>query len=233
MNSDNEKKPVEAVASASIILLREVKAGFEVLMSRRSEKLRFAPGAYVFPGGKLDDEDFELAKKYVEGFNDGAYRMAALRELLEETNVEIPAQSASELSYFAHWITPPQSPKRFDTKFYLTATDSNHKLKPDGTETQEAVWVSPHEILRQEQEGSVKMMFPTRLNLMKLAQSATLSQALHNAEIENVVTVMPEKEMRGDDMWFTIPKLAGYPISEVKRDNIFELMGVEALSSSR
>lgn len=229
LNINQEKKPVLAYPSASIIVLRETEVSFEVLMARRSEKLRFAPGAYVFPGGKVDDEDYITADTHVAGYGDGAHRIAALRELAEETGVEIPLTLASNLSYFAHWITPPQSPKRFDTKFYLTHTSQAHVLKPDGTETQEAFWVDPHDMLKKEQEGEVKMMFPTRLNLMKLAQSTTMHQALHNAEEENIISVMPAMEMRGDEMWFTIPPLAGYPISEVKRDNIFELMGVKKI----
>jgi 8-oxo-dGTP pyrophosphatase MutT (NUDIX family) len=50
--------PVDAV---TIILLRKAEGketkGFEVLMVLRSSKSTFVPSAYVFPGGKVEEED--------------------------------------------------------------------------------------------------------------------------------------------------------------------------------
>jgi 8-oxo-dGTP pyrophosphatase MutT (NUDIX family) len=227
LDNINVKNPATAHASSSIILLRPSKTGFQVLMERRCQTLKFAPGAYVFPGGRVDDVDHENAKTYAGSFDDGAYRIAALRELAEETGVNLSASYAQELVYFAHWITPPQSPKRFETKFYLGQTTQDHILEKDDVETDEVCWVCPNEMLKQEEEGSVNMMFPTRLNLMKLIQSSTIEGALSKAKLEKVSTVMPEHEMRDGEMWFTIPKDAGYPLWEVKRENIFELMGVK------
>lgn len=47
--------------AATVILLREAQSqttgGFEVLMVLRSSKSAFVPGAYVFPGGKVERED--------------------------------------------------------------------------------------------------------------------------------------------------------------------------------
>jgi len=47
--------------AATVILLREPKTdrgrGFEVLMARRSSKSSFVPSSYVFPGGRVDEED--------------------------------------------------------------------------------------------------------------------------------------------------------------------------------
>ncbi len=47
--------------AATVILLREPKtdkgSGFEVLMARRSSKSSFVPSSYVFPGGRVDEED--------------------------------------------------------------------------------------------------------------------------------------------------------------------------------
>ena len=230
LDEKHKDKPAIAHPSSSIMLLRQekrVKSGFEVLMAKRSEDMRFAPGAYVFPGGRVDDADHDAATQHNISSEDAAYRIAALRELAEETGVEIAVERASELAYFAHWITPPESPKRFETKFYLGHTEEAHVLKSDDIETTEVSWVNPLSMLREEELGTVNMMFPTRLNLMKLAQSSTIEEAIARAKADNVTTVMPEHEMRGGEMWFTIPKSAGYPVFEVKRENIFELMGVK------
>jgi 8-oxo-dGTP pyrophosphatase MutT (NUDIX family) len=43
--------------SATVLLLRDVAGGFEVLLQRRSDESDVLGGAYVFPGGKVDRED--------------------------------------------------------------------------------------------------------------------------------------------------------------------------------
>ena len=49
--------------AATVMLLRpaEAGAGVEVLMLRRVAAMKFAPGAYVFPGGSVDPADYETA----------------------------------------------------------------------------------------------------------------------------------------------------------------------------
>ena len=74
----------EAWPAATVILLREVEGGFETFLMRRSKTMRFAPGMYVFPGGRVDDADFtgdELITGYIN---------CAVREVLEETGVTLP-----------------------------------------------------------------------------------------------------------------------------------------------
>ena len=43
--------------AATVMLMRDTPHGIEVLMTRRSMTASFAPGAYVFPGGGVDDLD--------------------------------------------------------------------------------------------------------------------------------------------------------------------------------
>ena len=46
--------------AATVLLLRDDPVGgFSVFMVQRSMKSSFMPGAYVFPGGKVEDEDAE------------------------------------------------------------------------------------------------------------------------------------------------------------------------------
>ena len=52
-----QREPVATRAAATILLLRDGQAGYEVLMTRRSPKASFAPGAFVFPGGAVDEAD--------------------------------------------------------------------------------------------------------------------------------------------------------------------------------
>ncbi len=58
----HEARPPAALRSAAtVLLLRDTAQGIEVLMTRRSTAASFAPGAYVFPGGGIDDLDHKHA----------------------------------------------------------------------------------------------------------------------------------------------------------------------------
>lgn len=56
---DGRLPPVTPRDAATVMLLRPAPAGPEVYMLRRLTSMAFAPGAYVFPGGKVDDRDAE------------------------------------------------------------------------------------------------------------------------------------------------------------------------------
>ena len=55
------RMPVPLRPAATVLLLRDTARGIEVLMTRRSTTASFAPGAYVFPGGGIDDLDRQHA----------------------------------------------------------------------------------------------------------------------------------------------------------------------------
>jgi 8-oxo-dGTP pyrophosphatase MutT (NUDIX family) len=50
--------PAEPRDAATVMVLRDAPAGVEVLMLLRPAAMKFAPGAYVFPGGSVDPADF-------------------------------------------------------------------------------------------------------------------------------------------------------------------------------
>ena len=93
----------EARQAASLILLRDSDAGPEVLLVRRNPQQRFMGGAWVFPGGALNDADADHAA-------------AAMRELEEEAGIRLSDSTAPVP--FSRWITPAQVKVRFDTWFF-------------------------------------------------------------------------------------------------------------------
>ena len=74
--------------AATVMLVRDTDAGVEVFMLRRSQRLVFTPGAYVFPGGFPVDV-VECAASRLLGVTSGglAYWVAAVRECFEEAGV--------------------------------------------------------------------------------------------------------------------------------------------------
>lgn len=93
---------------ASTVLIVREGAGVEVLMLRRNLNSDFVGGAYVFPGGGVDEGDVALADAVV-GLDDAAassrlglasgglaYYAAALRELFEEAGLLIACDENGE-----------------------------------------------------------------------------------------------------------------------------------------
>jgi 8-oxo-dGTP pyrophosphatase MutT (NUDIX family) len=50
--------------AATLILLDESSASPRIMMGRRSPKLVFMPGKYVFPGGRMESSDLRLARDF-------------------------------------------------------------------------------------------------------------------------------------------------------------------------
>jgi len=100
-------EPVVPRPAATVVLLRDGQAGPEVLLLLRQRRTGFVPGAYVFPGGRLDaaDDDARLAA-LVAGRHSAepprAYWAAAARELFEETGVLLARTAAGEPAPDAH-----------------------------------------------------------------------------------------------------------------------------------
>lgn len=81
----------DPIPAATLVIFRE-RAGAppELLMAERAGKMAFAGGALVFPGGRIDDGDRELATAFAElDPDDAAARIAAIRETIEESGLAI------------------------------------------------------------------------------------------------------------------------------------------------
>ena len=105
--------PVPAKPAATIALLRDSPSRMEILLLRRDRSASFVPGAYVFPGGRVDQADWtKTTLARVDGLTPEtaadrlgladtnppaiAYYVAALREAFEETGILIGVGPNSE-----------------------------------------------------------------------------------------------------------------------------------------
>jgi len=95
--------PVEPRAASTVVLLRDTDGGLEALLLRRHKRSGFAAGAWVFPGGVVDERDRDggllerlsgptpgqWARRLgiVDAGEALGYVAAAIREAFEETGI--------------------------------------------------------------------------------------------------------------------------------------------------
>ena len=88
----NTPQPAQ-IPAATVIVFRNAGDGNppELLMVTRSRSMTFAGGAAVFPGGRVDPADYDLAATLGTALppDEAAHRVAAIRETLEETGLAI------------------------------------------------------------------------------------------------------------------------------------------------
>ena len=242
-----------ATPAATLVVFRHDPAGgpAHILMVESSGSLAFAGGATVFPGGKVDPADHELAEAFMASTGlaldpaDAAGRITAVRETLEETGLvvgltgAIDADRAAaarrllldtgrladvleafawELDFdalvpFARWWPRHRNMRVFDTRFYLADLGTGAvEVTADTTENRHLFWASAAEALRLADEKAIKIIFPTRRNLERLAQFSHFAAAREHAQATPIVTVTPRIELRDGTRWLVIPSDAGYPV---------------------
>ncbi|HEV7888081.1 MAG TPA: hypothetical protein VGO92_11015 [Acidimicrobiales bacterium] len=246
--TDTPDMPVRDAATVMLVRDRADGSGMEVFMLRRNLNSDFVGGAFVFPGGAVDEADRHADLEAVcEGRSDDqasvllgvdrgglAYWVAAIRECFEEAGVllaydtdgdvisfkdpetaerfnihrkavdngearllEVCDQeglrlAVDQIHYFSHWITPVGPPRRYDTRFFVTAAPPEQVPLHDDRETIANTWIQPQEALDRHAKGEFEIIFPTIKNLEAIARfdrSADLLDAA--AAIEEVPTILP------------------------------------------
>ena len=248
----SDAQPATPRPASTMLLLRDAPAGPEIFMVVRHRAIEFAAGALVFPGGRVEAADAEIAAG-LAGTEDplGAFRVAAVRETFEECGLLLartlggvpldPAQGAAvgaahrdalnagargfaallqaeglvpdvgALVPFAHWVTPADLPKRFDTRFFLAPAPPGHAAAHDGREAVDSIWIPPARALEEADAGQHTLLFPTRMNLKRLIGAADMAAAMATAAARPVVTVQPQIETDAEGRKvLRIPLEAGY-----------------------
>jgi 8-oxo-dGTP pyrophosphatase MutT (NUDIX family) len=103
--------------SATLILIDRTEAVPKVLLGRRHERHRFMPGKFVFPGGRIEPSDRQMATlsalhdrhvarlmtkvRHASAAKVAGFALAAIRETYEETGLMLGVPSAKPIA------TPP------------------------------------------------------------------------------------------------------------------------------
>jgi 8-oxo-dGTP pyrophosphatase MutT (NUDIX family) len=167
---DNEPDDT-IVPAATVVLVRDADAGLETLMLHKNSKLAFG-GMWVFPGGRIDDEDRDGATSAED-----AARRAAVREAAEEADLRV---EASELAWIAHWTPPVGAPRRFATWFFVGPAPEG-AVTIDGGEIHDSAWMAPADALVRRDAGEVELAPPTWMTLRYLSQFASVADLMVDA----------------------------------------------------
>ncbi len=229
-----------AIPAATVIVMREGGGAPELLMVERAALMRFAGGALVFPGGRVDPADEALALEFEGEGDEIAARIAAIRETIEEAGVAVaidgPVEALSRLVQageafgpaladlgatldpdalvpFARWLPQGVAHRIFDTRFYLARAPRLAEPQVDGSENVRAFWARAQDVLDAADRGEARIIFPTRRNLERLAQFASFAEAVADAEAHPVRTITPWIETREGEAHLCIPDDLGYPVT--------------------
>jgi 8-oxo-dGTP pyrophosphatase MutT (NUDIX family) len=201
--------------AASVMVVRGNP--LEVLMIRRVETSSFVPSAWVFPGGVVDQIDEEVAREIADGSELATAKVAAVRELFEETGVWIgsPLEGSEQkrrrllagsvsirhlleeapvdletLVWTSRWVTPVGVPKRFDTWFFLAAAEGVD-ASAHAEEAVDLVWITPANALARHGAGDFPMVFPTIRNLEAIDGMPSVEELLESRRGATIPTLLP------------------------------------------
>ena len=206
--------------------------GMAVFPGGRVDPADFDLGAAV--GGPLDPEEaahqVAVVRETLEetglviglsGEIDAAKARAA-RNFLQETGELSPVVDhfgweleLDQLVPFARWFPKNENiPRVYDTRFYLADLGTGAvEIEADLSENTHLFWTTAQGALDAAEKGDIKIIFPTRRNLERLAQFDSFAEAKAQAEAIPVRTITPHMGERDGKTWLEIGEDLGYPVT--------------------
>ena len=124
------------------------------------------------------------------------------------------AFDVSGLHYWSHWLTPPRSPKRFDTRFFVARAPAGQEAVADYGEAVELMWLTPAEAVHADR--GLKLLPVTRHTLNDLARFADVEAALaHAAGLREIRRILPRRATSANGPRVVLPD--ELPYAEVGR----------------
>lgn len=163
----------KVVPAASVVLIRKSDSGFKVLLLKRNPELAYLGGAWVFPGGRVDENDLDGS---IGRESMAAAGKAAVRETEEECGLRL---SPRDLVPMSIWITPTGLPRRFSTHFFL-AVDNGGAVRVDGREILHHMWMSPDDALLAHRAGDMIFAPPNFVILTHLSGHRTVESVVEH-----------------------------------------------------
>ncbi len=110
-----------------------------------------------------------------DGVNDGSL------DFIDMVRAEGLQLDGSGVHYVSRWVTPLGPPRRYDTRFFVTAMPDGQVPLHDNDEAVHHEWVSPSEAIRLNETDEMLMMTPTISMLHRLAEFQSVDEAMASA----------------------------------------------------
>ena len=190
--------------AATVVMVRDGDSGLEALLVQRNKAVKHMGGMWVFPGGKVDEQDYPDDRDEY-----GAALNAAIRETREEAGLEV---SAGQLVYLSHWTTPEGAKKRFATWFFLTILEDGQEVSVDGGEIANHRWVKPEIAFAEmaDEQHPFRLMPPTYVSLVDIADCCNCLEARDLISAREVILYAPRMVFVEDGICFLYQGDAGY-----------------------
>jgi 8-oxo-dGTP pyrophosphatase MutT (NUDIX family) len=129
-------------------------------------------------------------------------RELSLAELLADRDLAVRSDL---LRPFAHWITPPVEPRRYDTKFFAAALPEGQEAQDVSGEADEVSWLTPAAALAEMRAGTRPMLPPTIHTLGQLEPFPDVASALAGSPPEPLHPISPTFTDEPDGRWAVLP----------------------------
>ena len=190
---------------------------------RRPGGADFAPGAYVFPGGVVHDEDSTWGDEIAA---------AAVREVFEEVGIllaragrrfprdrdcerirELVAGGSSftdalrssgmepaldRLVLLTRWVTPAAMRRRYDARFYLARVPAGQTVRVQTDEVSDWLWTTPARALS---EPSITLVYATRRVLESVALDEDVTKLFARVRRLKSVPVVEPRMVQTESGW--------------------------------
>lgn len=128
----------------------------------------------------------------------------------------------AQLTPFARWFPKNERiPRVYDTRFYLADLGTGAvDIAVDNSENTHLFWTSAQGALDMAAAGEIKLIFPTRRNLERLALFGSFAEAKAQADAIPVRTITPFMGERSGRGWLEIGEEHGYPVTGEPLDEV-------------
>lgn len=112
--------------------------------------------------------------------------------LLDVCREEDLVLAVDRVHYVSHWITPELAPRRYNTRFFVTAAPPGQVAHHDEGETIATIWVRPDDALARFAAGEIELLPPTVDSLKKLALHGSTREVMDWARaVTDIPTILP------------------------------------------
>ena len=162
-------------------------------------------GLAIGLSGEIDAQKAHAARKFLE-------QTGELAPVLEHFGWEL---DLDQLVPFARWFPKNERiPRVYDTRFYLADLGTGAvEIEADLSENTHLFWTTAQGALDAAEKGDIKVIFPTRRNLERLALFDSFAAAKAQAEAIPVRTITPYMGERSGKTWLEIGEDLGYPVT--------------------